>query len=404
MMSAAPWLVAVGAGRWQLPGIRAARTAGLKVLALDGDRDAVGLAQADAAEVIDITDAHAVVAAVLARGIVPSGAVSLISDAGMAAAAALRDRFNLPGPGGEVAANLTNKIRQRRLWTAAALPTPDWWAVTDDAAPAVTVNSQTGRIIVKPADSAGSRGISVISTTEELAPAIRHARAASRTKTCVVERFIKGTEFTVEGFSVGGKLTALALTQKRKVPGTNDTVAIELGPPTIAGHLLARMVEITQAALAALGYTDGPSHTELLCTDEERIFLVETAGRGGGFMVAEGLVPMVSGVDLNLASVRSAVGQDPGLPERFTRRPVTLRFVPTRSGTIRSVSGFEGANAHPGVVAAPLVKVGDTVGPAIADGNRLAYILAAGDTPADAYRVGGEVEAMISFDIDTARS
>ena len=121
-------------------------------------------------------------------------------------------------------------------------------------------------------------------------------------------------------------------------------------------------------------------------------------------MVAEGLVPMVSGIDLNLASVRSAVGQDPGLPERFARRPVTLRFVPTRSGTIRSVSGFERANAHPGVVAAPLVKVGDTVGPAVADGNRLAYILAAGDTPADAYRVASEVEAMISFDIDTARS
>ena len=76
------WLVAVGAGRWQLSGILAARRAGILVLALDGNTHAVGLKKANKKIVADIRDIDEVVTAVGKTGLPIGGAISFANEAG----------------------------------------------------------------------------------------------------------------------------------------------------------------------------------------------------------------------------------------------------------------------------------------------------------------------------------
>ena len=393
------WLVAVCAGRWQWHGIDAARAAGLKVLALDGDAQAGGFAHADLAITVDVRDPAAVVAAVRASGIVPAGAISFCSEAGMLAAAALREHFNLPGARADALVPLLRKDRQRALWTAAGVPCPAWQVARSAAEAEAARQHIGGTCIVKPVDSAGSRGVTVLAPGDDGEAAFAHAQAQSLCGTVIVEAFIVGTEHTVETFSHRGRCHVLAITAKKKVPGTHDTVASELASADLPAADLQAIGATCVRALAALGHSDGPGHTEMLRTAGGELFMVESAGRGGGFMVAEGIVPRVSGFDLATACAMQAVGLEPLEPPLQAHRAAVLRFVPSRRGRVVRIDGFGPNDEVPGVYAEPLVAIGQQVGRAASDGDRMALILASADTLTDALAAADRKEARIHVEM-----
>ena len=373
------WLVAVCAGRWQVHAIRCARRAGIRVLALDGDPSAPGLAIADRAQVVDVRDVRAVIATVEASGIDPAGAVSISSEAGMLAAGALRDRFGLPGHGRHVARALTNKAIQRALGSVAGVPAPRW-LVASSARDAERALATIGLpAVVKPADSAGSRGVSRIDQPSQLAAAARHALAMSRLGDIVIEEAMPGPEFTVETFSVAGQTWVLAITEKTQLPGSR-TVSMELATCHRPPLLLSRIADVACRALDALGHRDGPGHTEVMLDRSGEPALVESAGRGGGFGVFDYLVPAASGFDIATATVRQAVGAAIP-PPHIHRKPAVLRFVPSRAGEVTRIDGFDRAAKVPGVIAESLVSVGAITTTVSGDGDRLALVVASADTP-----------------------
>ena len=395
-MSPERWLVSICAGRWQLDGIHRARRVGLRVLALDGDAAAPGLAEADRGLVVDIRDPRAVVAAVESSSIVPAGAISFVAEAGMPAAASLRERFGLPGPNSRLTLALTDKAEQRKAWLAAGIPGPRW-SLARTVAEAEAALAQIGLpAIIKPVDSAGSRGVTKIETPDQFASAAASAFASSRSGRVLVESYMNGQEFTVETFAAAGRTTVLAVTEKIKVPGTGGTVAMELATPDRPKSEVEAVAAAAVAALTALGHTDGPGHTEVILGPQGP-GLVESAGRGGGFMVFEGLIPLASGFDAATACALQAVGLIPPAPGDGPRRAVVLRFFPSRRGVVRAVEGLEKANALSDVKAGAFVAVGDRVGQARSDGDRLGYVLAAADSPGNARRLADRAQACVRF-------
>lgn len=395
------WLVAVGAGRWQLSGIRAAMDLGIKVLALDGNADAPGLELADMGLVVDIVDSSAVINSVKESGITPSGAIAFVNESGMRSAAALRDEFNMPGPSAEVIYRLTNKVAQRVAWQKAGLPCPRWSAATNLAAVTAAVRDIGGRVIIKPADSAGSRGISVVNNNDDAMLAGEKAIAGSMSGQAIIEAFIVGTEYTVESFgSLQDGHQVLAVTRKRKVSGSADTVAMELATEDISEPETAAIAKLAARALSALGYNDGPGHTEIIRMADGALFLVEAAGRSGGFMVNDGLIPRTSSFDMSKACALQAVGQTVPFFSASNQATV-LRFLPSRPGVVESFSGFEEANRIDGIESAPLVTVGDTVGRAESDSDRLAYILTWDVSAVVAQEKADLAESIINVEVDT---
>jgi carbamoyl-phosphate synthase large subunit len=225
---------------------------------------------------------------------------------------------------------------------------------------------------------------------------LKHSRCGQ----VIVEDFVEGIEFTVETFSHRGTTTVLAVSEKRKVPGTRGTVAVELATSSHPAAVTDGIGALAVDAVAALGHTDGPGHTEILRKDDGSFWLVETAGRGGGFMVADGLVPRASGFDLNRACARQAVGLEPlPFPEQAAKAFV-LRFLPARPGNVTALTGFDQIVDLADVECEPLVKVGDRVERATTDGARLAYILSWAGDRATAFARADQVEGRIRVDID----
>jgi biotin carboxylase len=394
------WLVAVTAGRWQCHGIQEARAAGLKVLAIDADPNAEGFADADQVLNVDLSDHEAIIQAVRGLGKNIRGAVSFASEAGMPLAARIREEFNLPGPRLELCRRLLDKAIQREIWTEKGVPGPKW-EVFGEAEEALSAISSFGfPLIIKPTDSSGSRGVTKIESAEDdLSDAVARAFQFSKSGKIILESYMDGTEFTVEVFAADGDIHVLAVTEKKKVEGTRGTVACELATPERPREVVMRIAEAVVAAFRALGYTEGPGHAEAILKKDGSVGLIEVAGRGGGFMVFEGLVPAVSGVNIARLTALQAVGLPVG-DITNTEKAAVLRFFPSKPGVLKNISGLEAANLLDGVEASSFVQVGDRFSSAAADGDRFGYILSRAKTPLEAQERADKAERLIRFDIE----
>ncbi len=394
------WLVAVTAGRWQRYGIREARAAGLKVLAIDADVHAEGFVDADLALHMELGDHEAVMRALRSLNKNIHGAVSFVSEVGMMLAAHIREEFELPGPHRDSCRRLIDKAIQRTIWAEKGVPGPRWAVFSETEQLLKAIREFDFPLIIKPTDSSGSRGVTKIeSAAEDPSDAVVRAFQFSRSGQVILEEFMEGTEFTVEVFAAYGTIHVLAVTEKKKVEGTRGTVARELATPERPKEIVASIADAAIAAFRALEYTEGPGHAEVILKDDGSIGLVEIAGRGGGFMVFEGLVPRASGINIARLTALQAVGQPVGEIINCGRSCV-LRFFPSIPGVLRNISGFEQANKITGIDAASLVKAGARFHNASVDGDRLGYILSCAESPSQAQKLADQAECLIKFEFE----
>ncbi len=388
------WLVSVGAGRFQLPGIRAAQDNGLRVLAIDGNLAALGFSVADKSTVADIRSPDAVVKAVIDLGIKPAGAIAFVTEAGMRAAGQLRDEFSLYGPGLELSSRLSDKYLQRSVWRDTGLPCPEWYVARTEHDAKHAIEAINGTVIFKPVDSAGGRSVTVVEPDKDWRPAFEAALKTSLQGKVLIESYFTGTEYTVETFAHRGDTAVLAVTEKQKVPGTSSIVSSGLTSSSVGEFDTRSIGELAKGALAALGHTDGPGHTEILRNAAGELCLVETAGRAGGFMIADGLVPKVAGFNLARATARQAAGLDPGKVPNIPSRPFSFRWLRSfaeHPRKVTNISGFDNAQ-EADVTCEPFVSVGDIVGPYDPDRPRLGYVLALGESRSVAVAKSREAE------------
>src|SRR5512133_1719103 len=117
----------VGAGRHQRRAILRAKELDYRVAALDRNADALGLKEADVAEVVDFADVPAVIEA--ARRIEPDGVLTVSADRAVPVVAAVAEALGLPGIGVETAHLMTHKIAMRRRFAEAGVPQPTFAAL-----------------------------------------------------------------------------------------------------------------------------------------------------------------------------------------------------------------------------------------------------------------------------------
>lgn len=119
-------------------------------------------------------------------------------------------------------------------------------------------------------------------------------------------------------------------------------------------------------------------------------------------MVFDKLIPMVSGFDIATACALQAVGLDISPLKNLSNNSVALRFFPSKPGMVKRISGFDKANKILGVTAGPFVEVGEKVGEVKGDGDRMGFILAAGQGPKEARSKADQAEKLISFEVEAA--
>src|SRR3954466_6212074 len=147
----------VGAGRHQRRAIVRAKELGLRVLAVDRNPDALGLAQADEGFVVDFSDVEAVLAAV--EGVELDGVLTVSADRGGPVVAAVAEARGLPGIGAATAHLMTHKVAMRRRLAEEGVPQPRFAALRSLGERYRAAEEVGFPAVLKPADSGGQRVI-----------------------------------------------------------------------------------------------------------------------------------------------------------------------------------------------------------------------------------------------------
>jgi biotin carboxylase len=363
---------------------------GLRVVAVDRNQDAPGLAEADAAEVVDFSDVDAVIE--VARRHAVDGVLTISADRAVPVVAAVAEALGLPGIGTETAYVMTQKIAMRRVLADAGVPQPEFAAVRNVHEGYAALERVGLPAVLKPADSGGQRGVFRLDTADDLERHLHVALAESPTDEAIIEAYVEGLELNGLVIVRGGEAFPLTLSDRLRPPGIGFGVGwIHIYPATIYGDQLEEAERVAVHAVHALGLRDGIAFPQLLATDDGRVLVIEVAARIPGGQMAD-LARHAVGVDLVEIALRQALGED--VPDEVARprftQPVAIRFLtaspgPLPTGTVVEIGSLEKVSAFPGVVQADVyLAVGETIRPVRLDGDRRGYVIAIADTNVEA--------------------
>ncbi len=396
----------IGAGRHQRAAIVRARELGLRVVAVDADADAVGLAVADEAEIVDFSDTLAVIQAARRRR--PDGVLTVSADRAVPVVAAVAEALGLPGIGSETAHGMTQKIAMRRRLAEQGVPQPRFAAARGLQEARLAAQTVGFPAVLKPADSGGQRGVFRLESADDLDAHLHAALAESAAGEVVIEEYCEGLELNGIAVARDGRVDVLTLSDRLRPAGIGFGVGwIHVYPTTIFGDVLEEAERVAMAAVHALGMRDGIAFPQLLVGDDGSVRVVEVAARIPGGQMAD-LVRHGVGVDLVEVALRNALGEP--LPDELVlprySQPLAIRFLtaepgPLPAGKVRSVSGLERVLAFPGVVQAEVYfEVGETIRPVRLDADRRGYVIAVGETSVEALERAEAAARLLDVEVE----
>jgi biotin carboxylase len=152
-------------------------------------------------------------------------------------------------------------------------------------------------LVVKPIDSGGSRGVTLVHNFPDLIASYRRSLSYSNLGMVLVEQYINGREFSVEYISYMGIHYFVTITDK-VTTGEPYFVELEHHQPALLTHdEQIKIMKITEETLDALKIYSSASHTELKMTTNGDIYVIEMGARMGGDMIAHPLVYLSTGYD-----------------------------------------------------------------------------------------------------------
>jgi biotin carboxylase len=381
---------------------------GARVIAVDRNPDAPGLEVADAGEVVDFTDVAAVVA--VGRRQAVDGVMTYAADRAVPVVAAVAEALGLPGVGTETAHLMTNKIAMRRQLADAGVPQPRFAAARTIHEARAAAGAVGFPSVLKPADSAGQRGLFLCESVDDVERHLHASLAQSTEQEAILESFHTGLE--VNGLLVvrDGEPVVVTLSDRRRAPGRGFGVALaHVYPSTLFGDALEEVRRTGVHTVKALGLRDGIAYPQVLWSDDGVARLIEVAAR-----IPAGQMDAVArygvGVDLIEIALLQAFGRP--VPDELvtptTQQPMAISFLtaepgPLPTGKLVRVGGLERVRAFPGVVEAELYfREGETINPVQVDGDRRGYVIALGATNLEAVERAEAAARLLDVEVEAA--
>jgi hypothetical protein len=348
--------------------------------------------------------------------------VLAVGDRPTVLAALVAESLFLPGHPPAAAEAARNKLLTRERLHHAGLCVPWFVDATLDADPHQLAASVVYPCVIKPIGLSGSRGVMRANDRAELVASVYRLRAlmqsvdirAERSAAhghLVVEGFIEGHEYAVEGVLNHGRLHVLAVFDKPDPldgPFFEETLYVTVDDAE-GGRDAERVGQIQSAVAAAARALDlyhGPIHAE--CRVSARgVFVLEVAARPIGGLCARALRFVRRGhrggepIPLEELLLRHALGETSKTWTR-ERLPSGVMMIPIpRRGVFRGVSGVDVARAVPGVTDVRITaKVDQLLVPLPEGASYLGFIFARGETGEGVERALRDAHKALAFDVD----
>ena len=364
-------LMIIGASILQLPAILKAKKLGYYVAVADFNPNAIGIPYADEYYNVSTINEEGVYQAAKAFG--ADGVMTLATDMPMRSVAYTCKKLGLTGICYDTAVKATDKGEMIKAFEKANVEHP-WYYIISDTKVDLPAGI-TYPCITKPTDNAGSRGVMLVNSREELEAALAYSSENGRSGTVIVEEYMVGPEVSVEIIVWQGVPHVLQITDKLT---TGAPHFVEMGhsqPSRLPPADLEKIRDLACRAVKAVGIDNGPAHVEIMLT-KDGPKMVELGARMGGDCITSHLVPLSTGIDMVKATIDISLGLTPDITPRFEKGSA-IRFFDAPLGVITAIDGVEEARQIPGIQEISFTKsVGDTVTAIGSSTDRAGFVIA----------------------------
>ena len=303
-------LMLLGGIRYLIPVIKAAHEQGYYVITADYLPDNIAHKYSDEYVNVSIIDKEAVLKVAQEKKI--DGIMSFGVDPGVVAASYVQNQLDLPSFGPyESVEILQNKDKFRQFLADNGFNVPKSKGFSSIEEAMADREWFEYPVIVKPTDSAGSKGVTRVDCFDELRPALEFAFNHSIKGKVIVEEFIEklGCSSDTDSFSVDGELKFVSFSAQRfDEKAINPyTPAAFSWPSTFAPEEEAYLTSEIQRLLTLLQMKTSIYNVETRVGVNGKPYIMEVSPRGGGNRLAE-VVRYATGVDMITACTRAAVG------------------------------------------------------------------------------------------------
>lgn len=303
-------LMLLGGIRYLLPVIKAAHKQGYYVITADYLPDNIAHKYSDEYVNVSIVDKEAVLKVAREKKI--DGIMSFGVDPGVVSAAYVQEQMGLPACGPYKSVEiLQNKDKFRAFLTEHGFNVPKAKGYSSVQAAIAEVGEWKYPVIVKPTDSAGSKGVTRVDDSNQMEAAVRHAFEKSISGHVIIENFIekKGCSSDTDSFSENGELRFVSFCAQRFDTGASNpyTPAAFTWPSTFTEEQEAYLTREIQRLISLLGMKTNVYNIETRIGTDGKPYIMELTPRGGGNRLCE-MLRYATGVDMITAMTRYSVG------------------------------------------------------------------------------------------------
>lgn len=303
----------LGGSAQQIVAIETAKSLGLFTVLCDYLPDNPGQYYADKFYQTSTTDKDAILK--IAQDEAVKYIIAYASDPAAPTAAYVAERMGLPTNPYHAVETLCNKDLFRRFLSCHGFNTPKAKGYRDKESAIAGISGFCFPIIIKPVDSSGSKGATVLRDIGGLDQAIDFAFSYSRVHRIIVEEYIeKKHPYLIGGdiFVNNGKVIQWGLMNCHRDKSVNPLVPVGKSyPPILQSSDLQAVKDTLQRLVSELNIKFGPMNVELIIDSSNHVFPIDIGPRSGGNMIPD-LLGLIFNCDLVEMSIRAAMGQDVG--------------------------------------------------------------------------------------------
>ena len=302
-------ILLLGGSAQQIVAIEVAKKLGYYTILCDYLADNPGQMYADKFYLLSTTDKDSILRVAQEEQI--NGIVAYASDPAAPTAAYVAEVMGLPGNPAESVEILCNKDRFRLFLkeNGFCAPRAGGYGTVDE--PVADIADFRFPIIIKPVDSSGSKGVSVLQDPSGVREALDFAFSFSRGKRVVVEEFIQKKHPCLIGgdiFVLDGQVVLWGLLNCHRDETVNKLVPVGKSYPLMLSDADQNEVKATlQRLVSKLGIVCGAMNVELVVDASGRVWPIDIGPRNGGNMIPD-LLGYIFGVDVVEMTIRAAMG------------------------------------------------------------------------------------------------
>lgn len=308
----------LGGIRYLLPVIKAAHEQGYYVITADYLPNNIAHQYSDEYVNVSIIDKEAVLKVAREKEI--DGIMSFGVDPGVIAASYVQNQMGLPSFGPfESVDILQHKDKFRAFLKENGFNVPWAFGFSSKTEAWEARKKFTYPLIVKPTDSAGSKGCTRVNSDEELMAAIQYAFKYTISGHIIIEEFLekKGCSSDTDSYTKDGQLKFVSFSAQRfDVNAVNPyTPSAYSWPSTFTKEEEEYLTGEIQRLITLLDMKTSVFNIEVRVATNNKPYIMELTPRGGGNRLCE-MLRYATGVDMITAITRAMVGDEPEVIEQ----------------------------------------------------------------------------------------